>query len=155
MSFITPAPAASDDVRPIRNTDFFPDILLGAASDSMRVDGTVTDQRLRNALIMAMVSVNQSLARWKKIQLAAGFKTIADIPCEMIDGESQFVLNYYSAVYCTAAASLNERMKNFDSTAKGRINAELQSDPIDDYRRDAHWAISAILGTGRMTIELI
>lgn len=155
MSFITPAPAESTDTRPIRNTDFFPDLYLSAARDAVRLDGTVIDSRLRDALITAMLSVNKELVGWKKKQLAAGFKTIGDVPAETIDNTSEFVLNYRRAVYCTAAANIAERLKNFDSTAKGRAQAEQLNDPIDDHRRDAHWAINDILGIGRTTIELI
>lgn len=155
MSFITPASVAPTDSKLIKNSPFFPDLSLADARDAVRLDGTVTEPRLRNALVTATLSVNQALSQWREKQLAAGYLSLAAVPGETVDGITEHLLNYQTAVYCTAAAQLNERLKNFDSTAKGRMAADLQSDPIDDHRRDAHWAINAILGIPRTSIELI
>ena len=41
----------------IRNDDFFPDISLSDFRNQYRADGTVTEQRLQDALIEAIASV--------------------------------------------------------------------------------------------------
>jgi hypothetical protein len=65
------------------------------------------------------------------------------------------VHRYRRAVYSTAGAELAERYRGFDATGSGNANADQLTPTIDEYRRDARWAISDILGLGRTTVELI
>ena len=48
---VTPTPAAPAEVKAITNDGFFPDISMPAMRDAMRLDSTVTDARLRPALV--------------------------------------------------------------------------------------------------------
>jgi hypothetical protein len=58
-------------------------------------------------------------------------------------------------VYCTAGAELAERYRGLDTTGTGQSAADQLTPVIDEYRRDARWAISDILGLTRTTVELI
>lgn len=148
------APAAGTE-QPITSNPFWPEIDPAAARDSMRLDGTITAARLRTALVEAIAKTNQELATWRTGKQAEGRATLADVPAEQVDGESEHVARYRRAVYCTAAANLIERYRDYDSTGEGHKRADALTDPIDDLRRDARWAIRDILGAGRSTIELI
>ena len=156
MSFIAaapvPAPAAN---KPITNDGFFPDIDVDQAYTAMRLDGTVTPERLRASLVEAVLSVNAELQAWKAAQMSFGRETLAHVPAARIDGQSAHLHRYQRAVHCLAAAWLIERYRTIDATATGDRKAEAENLGVDDLRRDARWAISDLTGVGRTTVELI
>ncbi|AXV96153.1 head completion/stabilization protein [Ralstonia pseudosolanacearum] len=157
-SFIAAAPvpaSAQPRSQPIGNDGFFPDIDVDQARAAMRLDGTVTPERLRAALVEAVLSLNDELAAWKSGQVAAGCGTLAAVPAQQIDGHSRHVHRYLRAVCCTAMAWLIERYRSFDATATGERKAEAENASVDDLRRDARWAVSDITGAPRTTVELI
>ena len=121
----------------------------------MRIDGTITPERLRDALIEAIASVNGELSAWRSARIAEGHATLADVPAEKVANASIHVNRYQRAIGCIAKASLSERYRDFDTTAAGNKKADQLENPIDDLRRDARWAICDILGTRRTTVELI
>lgn len=153
MSFIAKADAAVETA--IANDGFFPSINPVDARDAMRMDGTVTAERLRNSLIDAISSVNDELAVWKAAQIAAGHATLTAVPASTVDAISAHLHRYKRAVYAMSKANLIERYRDFDSTNAGNKKADQMENPIDDLRRDARWAISDILDIGRTTVELI
>ncbi|WP_311968594.1 head completion/stabilization protein [Pseudomonas baltica] len=140
---------------PITNNGFWPDIDGIQMRASIRLDGTVSDARLEVAAVNALIQVNQELSRVMAEHKAAGFNTLADVPADQIAGKSQLVLLYLRAIYCTAASELFERYRSFDSSAEGNRNADEITPSIDEYRRDARFAIRDLLGIGHSTVELI
>jgi len=155
MSFVTTSPVNDALEPPIGNGDFWPEIDPAQIRDALRVDSTITPERLRVALIEAMASVNGELEAWRQLQIAAGHATLIAVPATEIDDESIHVHRYRRAVGCLAKAGLIERYRDFDTTARGDRKADVLENPIDDLRRDARWAISDIQGVGRCTVELI
>ncbi|CAJ0819114.1 hypothetical protein LMG19087_03657 [Ralstonia wenshanensis] len=157
-SFIAAAPVpapAQPGGEPIGNDGFFPDIDVDQAYAAMRLDGTVTPQRLRASLVEAVISVNAELEAWKVAQVSFGRSTLADVPAPKIDGQSAHLHRYYRAVLCMAVAWLIERYRTIDATATGDRKAEAENLAVDDLRRDARWAISDLMGVARTTVELI
>lgn len=158
MSFIAtdPAstPAAPAPAATVTNDGFFPDIDLAAMRAAMRLDGTVTDARLVDAVVTAMIGVNGELSAWQAAQLAAGAVALADIGPK-INGEGVKLVLYRTAVYRTARADLTERYRDFDSTKSGAHEADQRETTIEDDRRAARWAIRDFLSLPRSTIELI
>ncbi len=94
---VIPAPETGDAV--IKNTFFFPDVDPKRVRELMRLEQTVSDARLRNAIKTGMAETNAELYDYRLRQIAAGFKTLADVPdAEEIDGENVRVFHYLSAV---------------------------------------------------------
>lgn len=155
MSFVATTPPRLEHEPHIANGGFFPPVDPALARQRMRIDGTVTAQRLRDALVEAIGDVNAQLAAWQAEQVAAGYATLAAVPAQQIDGASIHVHRYLRAVCCTAAAGLIERMRSFDATNDGHQYADKLEQPVDDLRRDARWAVTDILGQARTTVELI
>lgn len=157
-SFNAIAPASNEAAPPgadtVENDGFFPDIDLDQLRDTMRLDGTVTAVRLRNAAIAAVISVNDELQDWKAAQVAAGRAALAEIP-PSIGGVGVQLSRYLDAVYRTAKADLTERYRDADNTKDGDAQADQMECTIGDHRRAARWAIRAILGLSNSTIELI
>jgi len=156
MSFIAPAPAIRTvPPQAIANDGFFPDIQLDATRQALRLDGTVTDERLRFALVGALLEANNSLAAWKAAQRAGGHASLADVPADQLDGVSRLQHAYVRAVYSLAKADLIERMTDYDTTAAGQKRAEWLSEASDDHRRNARFAIADVIGAARAVVELI
>lgn len=153
MSFIAPAQSATAGT--VTNSPFWPDIELDTLRKTMRLDGTVTNERLEHAVINAALQVNSDLKLWKMTSKSLGHESLVQVPAEHINGQSIYLQLYLRAVYCLAKANLIERYSDFDSTAKGLKAGEELTDSITDLRRDARFAIRDILGESHVTVELI
>lgn len=155
---VTPGGDPAQAVKDITNDGFFPDISMPAMRDAMRLDSTVTNERLRPALVDAILTTNRLLRGWQVEQQTAGVATLADVPAPRIDGESQYVAFYRRAVYSFAKADMFEAYRDYDTTAGAltdKKNMEWMDTAPDVQRRNAHWAINDILGRTHATVELI
>ncbi|SFB30806.1 head completion/stabilization protein [Azotobacter beijerinckii] len=137
------------------NDGWFPDIDADHLRAALRLDSSITDARLEVAAVNAIISVNRELATYKSGEQANGHAALVDVPAVTIKGESELVHLYRRAVYCTAGAELAERYRSYDATAAGNQRADDLSPSIDEYRRDARWAIRDVLGNAHTTVELI
>ena len=149
-----PAPTAGV----IENDGWFPDIALVDMRDAMRLDGTVTDARLVQAVVDAILHVNRELARWQGQHAAAGIAALADVPATRINRESRLLAQYRRAVYSTAKADLIERYRDYDSTATSltdKKSMEWLDEAPGAQRRNAQWAIADIVGHSHLIVELI
>lgn len=127
---------------PVKNTFFWPDIDLQQLRESLRYEGTVTAQRLRLAVKTAIAEVNAELYEWRAERMAAGFKTLADVPAEALDGVSEKITYYLAAVEAITAATIAERYRGYDASGAnkaGQIEAS-----ADEYWRDARFSISRV-----------
>ena len=123
---VIPAPETGDAV--IKNTFFFPD---------------VDPKRVRE--LMRMAETNAELYDYRLRQIAAGFKTLADVPdAEEIDGENVRIFHYLSAVTAMATATLYERYRGVEATGKGDKKADSVETTIDDLWRDMRWSVSRL-----------
>lgn len=159
-SFLAAAPTPTTTppdqaVTAIENDGWFPDIDVSQMRESTRIDGTVTDTRLIDAIVSAVMDVNRLLADWQQRQANAGFNSLGDVPAPSVRGISQLLELYNRAIYCTAKADLMERYRDFDTTSEGNKKADLMTCPIEEQRRNAQWAIADIEGRTRVTVDLI
>jgi hypothetical protein len=146
---------ATDPANVLTNDGWFPDIELAELREETRLDGTVTDARLRSAALDAMASINAELGTWQASQVAAGFADLAGVPAPQLGGTSTHVLRYRRAVYNTVRADLNEQYRGLDTTKSGGQKAEELEQAICEARRNVRNAIADIRGRRRTTIELI
>lgn len=155
MSFL--ATASRPDAATIKNDGFWPDVEPNAARAVLRLaDGTVTADRLRHALTIAIIEVGRDLKEWTDARRAEGFASLDAVPSPAsIDGKSLALHCYLEAVYSYAKATVIERARDYDVTAAGQRKQEPLEDSPADLRRDALWAISRIKERPRMTVELI
>lgn len=94
----------------IENDGWFPDIALVDMRDAMRLDGTVTDARLMQAVVDAILHVNRELADWQGKQATGGIAALADVPATRINRESRLLAQYRRAVYSTAKADATRQL---------------------------------------------
>ncbi|AWX15609.1 phage head protein [Mergibacter septicus] len=135
----------------ITNNSFFPDIDLTEVRNSMRIDAMITTERLAQAVIESIISVNQDLSDFDR----QNAESLADLKAEKINGISILVHRYKRAVFCLAVADLYERYTAYDSTGDSDKKQEKLNESIADLRRDARYAIRDLLKIRRMTVELI
>lgn len=139
----------------IFSRDFFPIIRLMEVRNAMRIDGTVTNERLKHAIINAVATVNRDLQGYRKSYETKGYSTLAECDEEVISNENVLEYQYKRAVYSLAVANLYERYRSFDSTKDGQDKAEELLNTANDLRRDYHFAVRTILNTQGMISELI
>lgn len=139
----------------IANNGFFPSIDPANFRAVARQDKTVTAERLRECLVLAMASVNRQLASFQADKVEAGFTTLDDVSSDSLDGKKLLVMLYQRAVYATAKAELLERYQDFDATNTKQKQDGTQEGEQHNWRRDARWAISDIQGQPRSTVELV
>lgn len=140
----------SNDI--ISNDGFFPDISIADFRNKSRLDGTVTETRLKDALIESIAAVNDELAEFK---INAKNTALSAIDAPQIDHESVLVYRYKRAVHCLATANLYERYASYDTTADGEKKMDMLQDSINQLRRDARFAITDILAKKRINVELL
>lgn len=157
MSFIATEPTdngTAPDAGTVTNDGFFPDINKDHLRAAMRLDGTVTDERLVDALVSAIINVNGELGTWKAASIAAGVAELESME-PRVAGKSIKATLYRTAVYRATKADLTERYRDYDATKSGAHEAAELETTIEDDRRASKWAIRDILGLNRTTIELI
>lgn len=135
----------------IMNDGYFPDIDITNYRNQARLDGTVTETRLKEALIEAIASVNDELKDFKTSSKVAA---LDEIECIYINNESILVYRYKRAVHCFATANIYERHAAYDTTADEKKMKMLQ-ESINQLRRDAHFAIADIQNHPRIDVELL
>lgn len=150
---IVPPPAGDEPV--IKNTFFFPDVDPVRVRELMRLEQTVPPARLRRAIKTGIAETNAELYDWRALQMAAGFTQLADVPAEKIDGESERVFHYLSAVCAMTTATLYERYRGVDASAKGDKKADSIDTTIDDLWRDMRWSVARLQDKPRCIVSQI
>lgn len=115
----------------------------------------VTPERLRAAILEALISVDNQLGVWALRQTAAGYLSLAEIPARRFDGESRLVISFRRAVGALTKLELVERLRDLDTSPAGDRDAAALDPSIGELRHDAVHAIRDILGHTRTTVELI
>ncbi|EMI5618714.1 head completion protein [Acinetobacter baumannii] len=134
----------------ISSGTFFPDISLDEIRSVVRIDGSVTDVRLRQVIREEIIDVNRLLA-----SLVMKAEKLADLAVNQIDGKSDTEVLYLSAVSNGVAAKVNENYRNYDSTNSGVKKTEVTECSVEDYRRNKQWAIQQLKGENHSVVELI
>lgn len=130
--------------------DFWPVINLNDLKDDLRLDGAVTDLRLKNAAAYSIFDTNRLL-----VSLMGRAATLAELTTDKISGVPVSVILYRQAVTAGTGARIIEKYASYDSSREGEKRGEEVYKSADDYRRDQRWAIRDLLGIPHVTVELI
>ncbi|HFC9834092.1 TPA: head completion/stabilization protein [Klebsiella pneumoniae] len=150
---VIPPPASDEPV--IKNTFFFPDIDPKRVREGMRLEQTVSPARLREAIKTGIAETNAELFLWREQQIAGGVSKLADVPADDLDGESVRVFYYLRAVTSMATATLYERYRGVDASAKGDKKADSIDTTVDELWRDMRWAVSRVQDKPRCIVSQI
>lgn len=160
MSFIATAnPPISSAEAAIANEPFWPDIDCEQLRKEIRLDGTVTTERLQVAVLAAMWAVNAELSEWKARQLDAGRATLADVPAPSHAGQTVKQHQYRRAIYFHVQAQLAEAYRDMDTLPQGsgkeaRVHAAIEI-RIDGYNQQLRWAIADLQDGPRTIAQLL
>ncbi|WP_332604150.1 head completion/stabilization protein [Acinetobacter sp. ESBL14] len=134
----------------IKNDPFFPQIALDDIREKIRIDGSVTNERLKQNIIEEVIDVNRLLKALKSKALQ-----LSDLSEGEVDDLPETDYLYFSAVSNGVAAKVNEKYRSYDSSNAGLKNLEDSGLTIDEYRRNKQWAIQQLLGENHTVVELI
>jgi hypothetical protein len=93
----------------LANDGFWPDMSIGGLLSKYRIPAEYADETIRLGLTMAMVRVNEKLAKVKAAIVALGHATLqayCTANVKQIAGEDVLILQYRHAVFCRAKAFL-------------------------------------------------
>lgn len=139
----------------IKNTAFFPDVDPKRVREEMRLEQTVSPVRLRRAIKAGIAETNAELRDWRDRQRDAGYETLAVVPTDELDGESVRVFHYFNAVCAMTTATLYERYRGVDASAKGDKKADSIDSTIDELWRDMRWSVARIQDKARCIVGQI
>lgn len=137
----------------INSGDFWPEIDLDDLRLAMRIDTTITPDRLYDTAVNTVAYVNDQLK-----SLTATIPTaqhISQTDTRRINGEPLANIRYRRAVYSYTKANLLEIYNDYDSTGKTAARADAKQETAEDYRREGHHAIAELLSRPRIDCELI
>lgn len=139
----------------VANDGFWPDIDILQLRDAIRLDTTIPAQRLRDAVIQAMLDLGRQLQAWRDLNAVDAENLHAVPPRRVIEDVSDYVHHYTRAVYSLVGADLGERLLSQSATAAGDKRSESLASEITQHRRNARWAIADFLGKRRAVCELL
>lgn len=151
---IVPAPGGEDPTI-VAGDGWYPDFALADVRRKARIRDSVTPDRLREALLGAMIRAADDLRAWRMAAETAGAAALAAVPAPTIGGESRFVVLYRRAVLAWTKADLVERYRDVDLTAAGQRQVDDLDIAAAELRRDATHAVRDILGRPHIAVELI
>lgn len=134
----------------IKSDPFYPIILLDHIREIVRIDGAVTNERLKQAIIEEVLDINRLL-----VSLKAKASILSELSTVQINDQPDTDFLYLSAVANGVAAKVNENYRNYDSSNSGAKRADQAECTVDDYRRNKQWAIQHLLGENHSVVELI
>ena len=149
MGFVANGNTTSSQII-IKSDPFYPSVGLDHIREIVRIDGAVTNERLKQTIIEEVIDLNRLLKSLKEKATA-----LSDLAETQINDQPATDFLYLSAVANGVAAKVNENYRNYDSSNSGGKKAEQAECTVDDYRRNRQWAIQQLLGENHTVVELI
>jgi len=134
---------------------WWPDIDLTHLRDAMRLGTVITDARVTEAVVNAIITVRRETREWKLARVCDGAEALSDVSADQVAGESELEVLWRRAVYNYACADLCETYRDLSATTDGADRAEAKASSADEYRRNALFAVRDINGVARIAAELI
>lgn len=151
-----PVPPPSD--QDVECDGWWPAINLAEVRAFVRLDTTVTADRLRDAVRHAMLDVATapSMAAWRADKQAFGYDSLAEVPGRIeVDGKSDYVHRWNRAVYSVIGGDLGERQGGQGLTSAGADRAEALRFDIGIHQRNVVYAVRDFLGRRRIRASVI
>ncbi len=143
----------------VENDGWWPDVVLADVRAAVKLDTTVTDDRLVDVAAAAVLFVNRELGAWRALAEAdpASPANLAAVPSVAIGGVSARVRLYLRAVQAETKAELDEGYRGADTAGISNVQtrADALTPVIADSRRRSREAIRDFLGVPRVTVALI
>lgn len=125
--------------------DFYPSLSLSDFRKFMRVDDTVSLDRIIEQMHMAIMMINHDISGWRSQQTAA---TLAVIGTDKLRA-------YRMAVYNRTKALIIENYRDIDTTGDGHAKADAMESRIDTYLQRSREMQRIVIASSRTTIKLV
>jgi len=159
MSSFVAHPSATTTTPPVdpivQNDGWWPDIDMDDLRSSTRIDNTVTPQRLRQAVVWAVQSINNECAKWQAKQIAEGYASLADVPAPTVAGNSIKLIQYRTAIYASVQVEVLEQYRDLDTTRAGERRADAADERTPLAMRTVRNAVHDLLGRPRWIAEAL
>lgn len=133
--------------------DFMPQLSVKDFAESMKLDGTVTPERMSFALQDAVNDICRELKAWVTEQInQTGLLTLSEYD-EV--NKTMHCFSFKKAVFNHAKAALTEHYRDYDTGRDAAARSKELTPQIDTCRRNMRNAIADIIGRPHCTIELI
>lgn len=138
---------------------WWPDVDADRMLKDCRFDATVTPERLRQAVVLAVADITGQLEAWRAEQEAAGHASLDKVPARQVDGKSIKPAQFLRAVQSHVQAELAEAYRDLDTLPNGegkewRVLSRLEI-RVDTFQRNLRNAIADLRGRRRTIVELI
>ena len=151
-----PAPGSAPAPATIDCGQFWPALDLDHLRQAIRIDQSVTSERLRDVVENAALDIMGELDSWKTQQEAAGYRSLADVPGRhSVGGKTDFTVRWHRAVTSVVAGDLADRQHAQTVRSAGVERAEELAADIDVHRRNVTYAVRDFLGRTRIIAEVI
>lgn len=134
---------------------FYPAITRQMFFDAYRIPLELPLATVDAHLCQGIISVRRALKEWRFEQEAAGYATLAAVPQEEVDGTGELMVLWRRAVYCEAKAEILKETETANRREAAENAAKSGPETEEKYREFAQDAIRAIVGAGRVSIEII
>lgn len=149
-----PADPPAADV--VQFDGWWPNMNITAVREAVRLDTTVTADRLRDAVRLAMLDIANELADWRADQEALGYANLDAVPARIrVDGVSDYVMRWNRAVYSVVGGDVGERLLGAGLTSAGAERAEQLQHDVDVHVRNVRYAVRDFLGRPRARVRLV
>lgn len=143
MSFVGHVEQSITDV--VTNNGFYPDIALVDLQQNYNLPSQFNVDTIKTHCEVALMDINRQL-KGKQSEWQQQVATLAELPCDTINGQSERVLQYQRAVACRTKALLLQQYA--DQARKGD-----QKHLVDEHQENqSHWlsesqkAVNDLLG---------
>lgn len=138
----------------VKNNAFFPDVSSNQVRQVVRLDGSITNDRLLHEIKNAMLECNRLLS-----SLQAKASNLTELNTDTIGGagdeQGDKEILYFRAVASCCAALLLEKYRSYDSSGDGQNRADDVGISAAEHRRNQRYAIRDLLDTPRMKVMLL
>ena len=140
-----PTVTSTRPTQAVTNDGFFPDLSLEFFASNFGVPTDISNDQLKNVLLIAMGQVNQGLADFKAEKQSAGVTRLVDISNEEIGGTNLKQLHYMQAVYSKAKAHLVREQIALDRKPNAESQAKTSGELVTYYETQASAGIANVL----------
>lgn len=128
---------------------WFPGIDTAHVRKAVRIgEGTVTEDRLKEAVIAGMLAGLKELSVWRSARAIEGIADLADVSDDQLAGENRAVLLWRRVVTHYAAAELVDGHVDVTATDEALDRADEKRLTADHYRRKAYEAVADLRAVG-------
>lgn len=109
----------------IKSDPFYPSVALDRIREIVRIDGAVTNERLKQTIIEEVIDINRLLIRLKDQA-----SKLSDLSKLQINDLPETDYLYLSAIANGVAAKVNENYRNYDNSDSGIKKQKKQNIPL-------------------------